>query len=266
MSSSQRTKALSKSKGSAGGHWKSKPKRQKSSVEDDLSQPWVCEETDPFTPRIRYFDFLKTRMPSHIKTCDGNEDLEDHLKIFHAAAKMERWAMPTKNASNIRSKFTISSKEMGNPRNNSCGGRIPKPTKARAKARQIHPPHKNTKRNIGFGQREVQVSSSNDNPGRKEKRQQILRISWGSRHITNECMHLKRQIEEMLKAGKLSHLIKKLKQNSRKDSAKAAKKGETSRKEKPRILFRLPVWILLQRIPHRGQKPDDSFNHTTGQI
>ncbi|GKA53487.1 hypothetical protein Tco_0746802 [Tanacetum coccineum] len=38
--SSQRTEALSKSKGSTRGHWKSKPKKQKSSVEDDLSQPW----------------------------------------------------------------------------------------------------------------------------------------------------------------------------------------------------------------------------------
>nr|GEX32582.1 reverse transcriptase domain-containing protein [Tanacetum cinerariifolium] len=43
-------------------------------------------------------------------------------------------------------------------------------------------------------------------------------------HTTDECMHLKRQIEEMLKAGKLSHLIKELKQSNRKDQAKAAKK------------------------------------------
>ncbi|GJU50197.1 reverse transcriptase domain-containing protein [Tanacetum coccineum] len=93
--SSRRVEALSESEGSTGGHWKSKPKRQKSSIEDDLSQPWVCEETDPFTPRIRYFDFPKTRMPSHIKTYDGSEDPEDHLKIFQAAAKTERWAMPT---------------------------------------------------------------------------------------------------------------------------------------------------------------------------
>ncbi|GJX82135.1 reverse transcriptase domain-containing protein [Tanacetum coccineum] len=92
---SQRTEALSESKGSAGGNWKSKLKKQKLSVEDDLSQPWVCEETDPFTPRIRYFDFLRTRMPSHIKTYDGSEDPEDHLKKFHAAAKMKCWAMPT---------------------------------------------------------------------------------------------------------------------------------------------------------------------------
>ncbi|GJS62345.1 reverse transcriptase domain-containing protein [Tanacetum coccineum] len=92
--SSRRTEELSESEGSAGGHWKSILKRQKSSIEDDLSQPWVCEETGPFTPRIRYFDFPKTRMPSHIKTYDGSEDPEDHLKIFQSAAKTERWAMP----------------------------------------------------------------------------------------------------------------------------------------------------------------------------
>nr|GEX83503.1 reverse transcriptase domain-containing protein [Tanacetum cinerariifolium] len=55
----------------------------------------VSEKTDPFTPRIRYFDFPKTRMPSHIKTYDGSEDPEDHLKIFQAATKTKRWAMPT---------------------------------------------------------------------------------------------------------------------------------------------------------------------------
>nr|GEU94434.1 hypothetical protein [Tanacetum cinerariifolium] len=60
---SRKTKAVSESKGSAGGHWKSKPKKKK--------------------------------MPSHIKTYDGSEDPEDHLKIFQAAAKTERWAMPT---------------------------------------------------------------------------------------------------------------------------------------------------------------------------
>nr|GEW09773.1 reverse transcriptase domain-containing protein [Tanacetum cinerariifolium] len=88
---SRRTKAVSESEGSVGGNWKSKPKNQKSSVEDDLSQPWVCEETNPFIPRICYFDFPRARMPSHIKTYDGSEDPEDHLKIFQA----ERWAMPT---------------------------------------------------------------------------------------------------------------------------------------------------------------------------
>ncbi|GJT59026.1 hypothetical protein Tco_1002559 [Tanacetum coccineum] len=50
---SRRAEELSESECSVGGHWKSKVKRSKSNVEDDLSQPWVCKETDPFTPRIR---------------------------------------------------------------------------------------------------------------------------------------------------------------------------------------------------------------------
>ncbi|GJW92400.1 reverse transcriptase domain-containing protein [Tanacetum coccineum] len=88
---------MSESEDSAGEHWKSKSKKQRSSIEDkDLSRPWVCEETDSFTPRIRYFDLPKRiRMPSHVKTYDESEDPEDHLKIFQAAAKVERWAMPT---------------------------------------------------------------------------------------------------------------------------------------------------------------------------
>ncbi|GJV37276.1 hypothetical protein Tco_1409753 [Tanacetum coccineum] len=83
---------MSESEDSAGGHWKSKSKKQRSSMEDeDLSQPWVCEETDPFTPIILYFDLPKRiRMPSHVKTYDGSEDPEDHLKIFQAAAKQKK--------------------------------------------------------------------------------------------------------------------------------------------------------------------------------
>ncbi|GJT41640.1 reverse transcriptase domain-containing protein [Tanacetum coccineum] len=79
-----------------GDHWKSRSKRHRSNTyEDDLSQPWTCEERNPFTPRIRHFDFPRTRMPSHIKTYDGSGDPEDHLKLFQSAAKTERWAMPT---------------------------------------------------------------------------------------------------------------------------------------------------------------------------
>ncbi|GJQ89699.1 hypothetical protein Tco_0000838 [Tanacetum coccineum] len=67
--SSRYTENYSESEDSEGGHWKSKLRRKKPSVEDDdLSQPWVCAETNPFTSRIRHFDFPKMRMPSHVKT------------------------------------------------------------------------------------------------------------------------------------------------------------------------------------------------------
>ncbi|GKC51593.1 reverse transcriptase domain-containing protein [Tanacetum coccineum] len=34
-------------------------------------------------------------MPNNVKTYDGSDDLEDHLKIFQAATKVERWAILT---------------------------------------------------------------------------------------------------------------------------------------------------------------------------
>ncbi|GJX29070.1 hypothetical protein Tco_0237149 [Tanacetum coccineum] len=41
---------ISESGANDGGHWKSKSKRHKSTDEDDLAVPWICEEVDPFTP------------------------------------------------------------------------------------------------------------------------------------------------------------------------------------------------------------------------
>ncbi|GKA50637.1 reverse transcriptase domain-containing protein [Tanacetum coccineum] len=89
--------AFFESEDSRGGHWKLRSKKEKSSIEEDkLSQPWACEETDPFTPCIRYFELSKkSRMPNNVKTYDGSDDPEDHLKKFQATAKVERWAMPT---------------------------------------------------------------------------------------------------------------------------------------------------------------------------
>ncbi|GJT94013.1 hypothetical protein Tco_1082858 [Tanacetum coccineum] len=73
-SRSWRTEPLSESEDSRGGHWKSRLRKHKSSIEEeDLSQPWACEETDPFTPRICELP-KKTRMPSNVKTYDESRD------------------------------------------------------------------------------------------------------------------------------------------------------------------------------------------------
>ncbi|GJR57222.1 reverse transcriptase domain-containing protein [Tanacetum coccineum] len=95
--SSRDIEAFSENEDSRGGHWKSRSKKAKSSIEEDeLSQPWVYEEIYPFTHRIRYFGLSKkSRMPNNVKTYDGSDDPEDHLKNFQAAAKVEHWAMPT---------------------------------------------------------------------------------------------------------------------------------------------------------------------------
>ncbi|GKA30176.1 reverse transcriptase domain-containing protein [Tanacetum coccineum] len=72
-------------------------------------------------------------------------------------------------------------------------------------------------------------------------------------HNTDECNHLRRQIEDMLKAGKLSHIINELKQNSVKDQQK--KKGETSGKEKPQSILMIQSWQKTVR-----QKISQSFS------
>ncbi|GJV94625.1 hypothetical protein Tco_1546202 [Tanacetum coccineum] len=51
-------------------------------------------------------------------------------------------------------------------------------------------------------------------------------------HTTDECMHLKRQIEEMLKAGNLSHLIKELKQSNGKDQEMWQRREKTIKRRK----------------------------------
>ncbi|GJU35551.1 hypothetical protein Tco_1183905 [Tanacetum coccineum] len=80
---------MSESGTSDGGYWKSKLKRRKPIDEEDLAVPWSCEEVDPFTPRICNFkSSQKTQMPNNVKTYDGTGDLEDHVKIFQAAAQL----------------------------------------------------------------------------------------------------------------------------------------------------------------------------------
>ncbi|GKD04284.1 reverse transcriptase domain-containing protein, partial [Tanacetum coccineum] len=87
---SRTTSQYSESEDSEGGHWKSKSRRQRSNTyEDNLSQPWTCEERNPFTPQIRHFSLPRTRMLSHVKTYDGSGDPEDQLKLFQSAAKTE---------------------------------------------------------------------------------------------------------------------------------------------------------------------------------
>ncbi|GKB77693.1 reverse transcriptase domain-containing protein, partial [Tanacetum coccineum] len=356
QASSRRTDELSESEGSAGGHWKS-------SVEDDLSQPWVCENTDPFTPRICYFDFPKIRMPSHIKTYDGSEDQEDHLKIFQSAAKTERWAMPTwchmfnstltgnarvwfddlpketidnyddlKKAflenyvqqkkcikdpveiHNIRQRDGESTEDFVRRYKLECKDvkgapecmkisrfmhgisnpelikrlhdKIPKSVDEMMRVTtaflqgEVAASNRELKKSfLSWKQQEANQKQNfkkvgfrnQQRPERKQDRfalliktpKEIFTLDKGKfkalppmttpvekrnankfcefhgevGHNTDECMHLRKQIEEMLKAGKLSHLVKKIKQNNEKEQPKVTNKGETAGKEKAMAYF-----------------------------
>ncbi|GJZ65922.1 reverse transcriptase domain-containing protein [Tanacetum coccineum] len=74
-------------------------------------------------------------------------------------------------------------------------------------------------------------------------------------HSTDECMQLRKQIDEMIKAGKLSQFIKELKQN---DKPKVPKKGEMTEKERPLAILMIQPWKKVAR-----QKVTRSFSPET---
>nr|GEZ28232.1 reverse transcriptase domain-containing protein [Tanacetum cinerariifolium] len=87
--------SMSRSDSSNENDRKSKLKRHKT-IEDDLTKPWICEEVNPFTPRIRNFESSrKTRMPNNIKTYDETGDPEDHRDEETIEDFMERFKIET---------------------------------------------------------------------------------------------------------------------------------------------------------------------------
>nr|GEV91150.1 reverse transcriptase domain-containing protein [Tanacetum cinerariifolium] len=68
---------------------------------------------------------------------------------------------------------------------------------------------------------------------------------------TDECMQLKKQIEELVRAGKLSHLVKEIKQG--RDQSKVGKK-EAPANDKPTTIYMIQSWQRMTR-----QKVTQSF-------
>nr|GFB43728.1 reverse transcriptase domain-containing protein [Tanacetum cinerariifolium] len=58
-------------------------------------------------------------------------------------------------------------------------------------------------------------------------------------HSTDECMQLKKQIEELVRAGKLSHLIKEIKHG--REQQKTGRK-EAAAKDKPTTIYMVRSW------------------------
>ncbi|GKA29262.1 reverse transcriptase domain-containing protein [Tanacetum coccineum] len=86
-------------------------------------------------------------------------------------------------------------------------------------------------------------------------------------HNTDEFMHLGKQIEEMLKAGKLSHLIKEIKQNNGKEQPKVTKKGETAGKDKAMAILMVQPWerVARQRITQSFSPNSEIFFPPLGE-
>nr|GEV60376.1 reverse transcriptase domain-containing protein [Tanacetum cinerariifolium] len=91
-------------------------------------------------------------------------------------------------------------------------------------------------------------------------------------HNTDECMQLKKQIEELVRAGKLSHLIKEIKQG--RDQLKTRKK-ETAVKDKPTTIYMVRSWQRtvkqkvtqsFERVKEIASPPLAASNGTKGPL
>ncbi|GKD01888.1 hypothetical protein Tco_1172162 [Tanacetum coccineum] len=240
-SHSKYTEALSESEDSEGGHWKSRSKKNKSyREEDDLSQPWVCKEVDPFTPRIRYFDFPETRMPSHIKTYDGTggrvyerlcEKIQTGkqgitnpalIKRLHDKIPKTVDEMMRVTTSFLRGEVTASNHEQkktfppwkhheGSQKQNFKKGGFRNQQRSERKQDRFSLLTKTPKEIFALDKGKFKAPPPMTTPVEKQNHAKFCEFHGEVGHNTDECMHLKKQIEEMLKAGKLSHLIKELK-------------------------------------------------------
>ncbi|GJU57478.1 reverse transcriptase domain-containing protein [Tanacetum coccineum] len=248
--SSRYTENHSESEDSEGGHWKSKLRRKKSSVEDDdLSQPWVCAETDPFTSRIRHFDFSKTRMPSQQQKRRGGpcqhglqrskrsipEKLPPTEKVHqrpHSASQHQvkrRRVHRRLHTKGKRRPQIKKGKKSLRPRDIRKGiiGRILK------KGGGFRSQHKTEKRPdrftlltktpkeiLALEKGKFKTLPPMTTSVEKRNANKFCEFHGEVGHNTDECNHLRKQIEDMLKAGKLSHIIRELKQSSRKEQPK----------------------------------------------
>nr|GEW35174.1 reverse transcriptase domain-containing protein [Tanacetum cinerariifolium] len=214
---------VSKSGTSDGGHWKSNSKRRKPIGKEDLAVPWSCEEVDPFTPRIRNFKSSReTRMPNNVKTYDETGDLEDHVKIFQAAAQQNKYVKDPVEIHNIKQR----------------DGETIEDFMERFKVKT----------------------------GRMKEAPECMRISRFMHGVNNPELtkrlneHVPKTMEEMMtattafirgetataskKKGKLSHLIKKIKQG--RDQPKVRKR-EVLVKDKSTAIYMVQPWHRMTR-------------------
>nr|GEW05609.1 hypothetical protein [Tanacetum cinerariifolium] len=247
--------SVSRSDSSDENHRRSKSKWLRPTDEDDLTRLWMCEEENPFTPRIRNFESSrKTRMPNNVKMYDGTGDPEDHKETgrMKGAPKCMRI-----------SEFMHG---VNNPELIKClNEHVPKTMeemmitttafiRGEAAAASKKKDHVTPKEILAAEASKFQPPPPMVTPVEKRSSNKFCDFHNDKGHRTDECMQLKKQIEELVRAEKLSHLIKEIKQG--RDQSKTGKK-ETAVKDKPTTIYMIRSW---QRITK--QKVVQSFEQT----
>ncbi|GKE70597.1 hypothetical protein Tco_1528669, partial [Tanacetum coccineum] len=97
----------------------------------------------------------------------------------------------------------------------------------------------------------VQTTTAHGNPDRKKSNNKFCEFHNDKGHNTDECVQLRKQIEELVRADKLSHFIKEIKQD--RDQQKTRKKDALV-KDKSVAIYMIQLWQRVTR-----QKVTQSF-------
>nr|GFB13714.1 reverse transcriptase domain-containing protein [Tanacetum cinerariifolium] len=258
-------------------------------------------------------------MPNNIKTYDGTGDPEDHVKVFQAAAQVERWAMPTwchMFNSTLIGATRVWFDEL--PPESIDGYKDMKAAFLSYFMQQknyVKDPMKihNIKQRDGetledfmerfkietgrmkgapecmrifefmHGINNPELTKRlNERVPKKIKEMMIATAAFirgetaaaskKKGHGTDECMQLKKQIEELVRAGKLSHLIKEMKQG--REQPKTGRK-EVAAKDNPTTIYMVRSWqrTVKQKITQSFEQgkeitfpPLTTYNGTEGPL
>nr|GEY44924.1 reverse transcriptase domain-containing protein [Tanacetum cinerariifolium] len=224
-------------------------------IRDNESPLSSVSKSDSSDERYQKSKLKRTRMPNNVKTYDGTGDPEDHVKIFQATTQVERWALPTwchmfnstligaarvwfdelplesvdsyKDLNAAFLAYFVQQKKYVKDPVEICNIK-------QKDGETIKDFMERFKVETGRMKGALNVYGSLDSLVEKRSSNKFCDFHNDKRHSTDECMQLKKQIKELMRAGKLSHLIKEIKHG--RDQSKAGKK-ETPTKDKTAAIY-----------------------------
>nr|GFA64077.1 reverse transcriptase domain-containing protein [Tanacetum cinerariifolium] len=242
--SSWRTEPLSKSEDSGGGHWKSRSRKQKSSIEEDdlltrSTRVWLDDL--PLESVDCYDDLKKAFLANFLQQW---KCIKDPIEIHHIKQIEGESIKISCRYSRLRVGIN---KKLGE--NKILKKKVDFKNQQRLEQRRdkFTLLTKSLKEILALDKGKFKTPSSMTTPVENKNNNKLCEFHREVRHNTDECMHMRRKIEELIKGEKLSHVIKKLKQGSGKDQPKATKKGEASRKDKPLAILMVQPWKMVVR-------------------
>nr|GEV10322.1 reverse transcriptase domain-containing protein [Tanacetum cinerariifolium] len=267
---------VSKSDTSDGGHWKTRAKKHKPADEEDLSVPWTCEDVDPFTPRIRNFKraarvWFDELPPESIDGYKGlkaaflayfmqqKKYVKDPVEIHNIKQRdgktikefIKRFKIETERMKGAPEciKFTLLRSHRTSPNGTPLSGDLNQPKDGRG-SNKFTP--------LTITPKEIFAAESGKfkPPSpivEKRSSNKFCEFHNDKGHSTDECVQLKKQIEELVRAGKLSHFIKEIRQD--RDQQKTRKK-DAPVKDKSAVIYMIWPWQRVTR-----QKVTQSSTH-----